>query len=151
MGHLSTFSKIFNTFPPCLLHPSYNYALESIYQSKNCRVFIPIALSLLDKNKFKPKIFYEKIRIVTINKLVCVPGDNSWDFYRLTNENSMEVHAFWEDNCDYKYKKVPHYCFSGKGLRGKIIWSSVPSRCFFYVFESVSLSANVLFCIILND
>ena len=46
-------------------------------------------------------------------------GDNSWDYFRLTNENSIEIHAFWEENCDYKYKGAPHYCFAGKGLRGK--------------------------------
>ena len=46
-------------------------------------------------------------------------GEHSWDYYRLKQDGTLEIEAFWKDICKSRFKDLEHYCFSGIGIEGK--------------------------------
>ena len=57
-------------------------------------------------------------------------GEDSWDYYRLTKNGTVEIQAFWKKGCSLHYRgKVDNYCFSGLGFRGKFYKVWVYNNC----------------------
>ena len=41
-------------------------------------------------------------------------GDNSWEYYRLNKDTTLEMQSIWKDGCKAKVQR----CFSGTGVKG---------------------------------
>ena len=58
------------------------------------------------------------ICIFTFTHFFTIPGDDSWEYYRVNStDGTLEVHTFWPHGCYDHYKRLRYYCAPSKGVK----------------------------------